>query len=501
MPKYDNKLDIIKPLIDYYDEYGTLDDIATCTEYNGIKIGMLVCNLRRRKDSLDDEAIDKLDDMGFVWAKKRRFVMHTKSFKKVRSSVYDKLSKTIAKGDYEKDKWLKKQLGNIYYAEFFAWYDKYGTLSNINFKSTIEVDGTLYNVGDLLHTVRASYKNKTMQNDDIEILELMGIVWNTRDLEHVFASIKEYARIYGSIADIQISDEIVYNGKVCAVGRQVNKLRVKYNRGELSQEYIDFCENLGMVWKVKSGAKEIKDLDVKYKYLKEYADIHGSLGKVMHLDDNLCMDNKCISIGHIINRLRQSYKKGELPPKDIEYLENLGMVWDRLEHDRKNIDCNKKYADLVAYAKKHGSLAGVKTVINSNEENIDDEESRIGRRISHIRAYYTLGTLTLKEVDFLEGLGMVWRKQWKSGRAVALIDKYKSLVEYADIFGSLADIMIIEKICCDNRVVSVGQQINHLRTRYGRGELPQEDIEYLENLGMVWKSPRSNRKSDKEMSE
>lgn len=328
MPKYDNKLDIIKPLIDYYDEYGTLDDIATCTEYNGIKIGMLVCNLRRRKDSLDVEAIDKLDDMGFVWAKKRRFVMHTKSFKKVRSSVYDKLSKTIAKGDYEKDKWLKKQLGNIYYAEFFAWYDKYGTLSNITFKSKIEVDGTLYNVGDLLHTVRASYKNKTMQNDDIEILELMGIVWNTRDLEHVFASLKEYARIYGSIANIRADDEFVYNGEVCSVGRQITSLRERYHSGELSQKHIEYLEDLGMVWKAKTGPKVSSDMDVKYRYLKQYADIHGSIANVWFEDDMLCMDDKCVIVGRIINRLRQAYKKGKLPHQDIEYLENLGMLWE-----------------------------------------------------------------------------------------------------------------------------------------------------------------------------
>ena len=60
---------------------------------------------------------------------------------------------------------------------------------------------------------------------------------------------------------------------------------------ELSQKHIEYLEDLGMVWKAKTGPKVSSDMDVKYRFLKQYAYIHGSLANVRIEDDMLCMDD------------------------------------------------------------------------------------------------------------------------------------------------------------------------------------------------------------------
>jgi hypothetical protein len=72
---FKNKLE---PIIDYYNNFGSIADIAISDEYEYkgqvVKIGFLIGNLRRRKKKLTEEQVKKLDAMGMVWSCKAEYV-------------------------------------------------------------------------------------------------------------------------------------------------------------------------------------------------------------------------------------------------------------------------------------------------------------------------------------------------------------------------------------------------------------------------------------------
>jgi len=65
-----------------------------------------------------------------------------------------------------------------------------------------------------------------------------------------------YKNIYGSIANIKYDETFVYGDKICNVGRQINHLRTRYNKGLLTKDEIDFFEDLGMVWNKRIKKQE-----------------------------------------------------------------------------------------------------------------------------------------------------------------------------------------------------------------------------------------------------
>jgi len=199
----------VQPLVDYYKEFHTLENIKQKDEYKGVKIGMLVSNLRRDKNNnlLSKEEIDYLSFMDFKWD--------------------DYIS-------FEKDiKPIKE------------WFKKYGNLNELNSYSKIEINGKIVNIGDIVQRIRTQRKNNLLSLLQITFLDNLGFSW--ANLEEIYADLIQYYNEHGSIA--QIPSKAVYttyDGKIHHVSRQKERILKKFKDGVLTDEEYKFFKKLGL---------------------------------------------------------------------------------------------------------------------------------------------------------------------------------------------------------------------------------------------------------------
>lgn len=208
----------IEPLYTYFKEFGSLEGIKQNDVYEidgkVCKIGLLVSNIRmdRKRGLISDTEVKFLSGMGFDW------------------------------GDT-----FKKRLKPL-----LVWHKKHKTLKNLTQYSTMDYEGNPnFNIGEILSSLRREKKEGKFSLEQIEILDKLGIVWAPRDKHVVYSALVKYYQTYGTLRDIKNTDKIAVNGEIFNIGRQINHLRTRYNKGLLDESEINFFDSMGMVWKVK----------------------------------------------------------------------------------------------------------------------------------------------------------------------------------------------------------------------------------------------------------
>lgn len=209
----------VQPLVDYYKEFHTLENIKQKDVFNSIKIGMLVANIRRDKNNglLSDEEIEFLSLMDFKWDDYISFAKDVKPIKE--------------------------------------WFKRYGNLENLNRYSKIEIDGKVVNIGDIVQRLRSSRKNNKLTLLQISFLDNLGFQWAS--LEEIYADLIQYYNEHGSIA--QIPSQAVYttyDGKTHHISRQKIRILKKFKDKKLTDEEFYFFKKLGLFDKVEENNKE-----------------------------------------------------------------------------------------------------------------------------------------------------------------------------------------------------------------------------------------------------
>ena len=219
-----DKYSRIRILMEYFKVFGTIGNIRQDTIFKGEQIGMKVANLRRDKDNLSIEIVELLDYMGMNWNGQD-------IFKKVKPYL-------------------------------LAWYFKHKTLSNLTQYSKMEYDGMEIDMGEMLLNIRRAKRNEVLTDAQIEFLDNLGIIWAPHDKYTAYASLVYYKKVHGTIANITTNEVFLYEGIEYRVGRQVNHLRERYNKGLLDEDEIEFYEDLGMCW-VKRNRKNESEREQK----------------------------------------------------------------------------------------------------------------------------------------------------------------------------------------------------------------------------------------------
>ena len=204
----------LKPLIEYFKVYGSIGDIKQLDDIvvGGVKINYLISNLRRdrKKGVLNQETVELLDYMGMVWEPQNPF---------------------------EKNKKI-----------LWAWIKQNGSLENLTQYSTMEYDGELVDIGDILTNLRKAYKKGVLTEAQIEFLEMNGVVFAPKSTEVAFASLIDYAKNVEPLSKVKCGATYFYEDKTYNIGRQVSHLRTRYKDGKLKPADVKLFESLGMVW-------------------------------------------------------------------------------------------------------------------------------------------------------------------------------------------------------------------------------------------------------------
>lgn len=423
-----------EPLVAYYKEFGTIGNINMGDTYNyqgrDVRIGIILSNLRRpdRKAKLTQKEIDLLDSMGMVWHKNKD---------------YDRL------------------------APLKAYYEQFGSISNIGCKDVYNYQGKDISLGNLILNLRMEYKKGKLDDKRIKLLNSMGMVWLKYNHDFRLDSLKAYYEEFGTIANIGLGDIYNYQGKDVRIGGLINHLRAKYKNGKLSEDYIQVLNSWGMNWGFRDIVKFKDRLEPLIAYYKEF----GTLANIKS-QDIYNYQGKKINIGVVIQNLRTDYKKNKLSSERIQLLNSMGMMWDRTQ-DVSRLE------PLKAYYKEFGTIAniGAKDIYKYQGKKV-----RIGQLIVHLRYEYRQNKLNDKTIQTLNSMGMAWD-----------YDMLIPIKAYYEEFGTIANIKSKEIYIYQGKKVQIGSLIYRLRKGYQKGKLDDKTVDLLNNMGMIWSIGRGNR--------
>lgn len=338
-------------LVAYYYEFGSLAHIKMTEIYNyegqNVNIGSLVSRLRTNyhKGKLSPKLIDTLNKMGIKWE-------------------YDK------------------------FESIRAYYNDFGSLEYVKEYTTYTYNGKVLKLGALLSRYRILYKKGELDDEDITILESMGMLWEYNRLMPIIA----YYNEFGTLKDINYKTTYVYNGKVVKIGELLKSLKVDKKSGRLSQQYIDKLDSMNIVWEVKTRFPN------QFEPIIAYYNEFGSLANI-EKPTTYRYNNKIVNIGEQIARLRTLYRKNKLDLETIAFLESMGMIW------KKNVRFKDKLDPVRAYYNEFGSLDDIK------QDTIYEycgQKVKIGTLLQNLRRPSRKSKLTTKEIEELNSMGMVW---------------------------------------------------------------------------------------------
>ena len=183
-----------------------------------------------------------------------------------------------------------------------------------------------------------------------------------------------------------------------------------------------------------------------------------------------------VPVGKWLERQRQvqaGQRPGRLTAEQAAKLEKLGIRWNH----RLEAAWEKGFASAQKYRTEHGDLL---VPVRYRDKN----DFALGEWIVYNRQRYLGGNLTQNRIERLEAIGMVWSTSndlWEQNYAAA--------TQYYLEHGDLEVPIKYETSSGFGLGVWLGAQ----RAAHKAGELPQEQVERLDALGMDWTN-RNDRK-------
>ncbi len=416
----------------YYEENGNLEIPARYVTADGYALGRWLFNQKGIRNgtiagNLTEEQIKKLDKLGMIW------------------DYYSDLS------------WERN------YAAAKAYYEKYGDLTPV--AKYVTEDGLA--LGNWLSSIRtwerAGVHRQYLTPERIEALNRIGMVWDVLDYfwEKNYMAAVEYYREHGHLN--MPSNYVDPNG--VRLGSWISKLRAlrsgKKMRGTPpSAEQIERLNRIGMEWEPRISNKWEKGFEVAKAYVHKHGDLLVPIDYVT--EDGYKLRNW-------INRQRLLFRRNKIDPIRKRRLDEIGMVWEPDTWENR-FEITKRYYEETG---------------NINiSQSICVEGVWIGKWLIKQKKAMEDGKLSKEQVAMLKTLPIeqvgVKRESWYS--------IYEDAKTYKTEHGSFAD---IPKDYIGTSGHYLSGWIFTQRRLYRLGELPEEKVRLLEEIGFNWTSESS----------
>ena len=375
----------------YFEKYGSLEIKQNFKTLNGIdydengyNFGIWLTNQRQmyKKGKLSKERIELLKQIGMrfetrdndeVWTqmytlaeiyfKKYGSLEIKQNFKTLNGIDYDENGYNlgwwlvrqrqmykISKLSKEREKLLEKigmrfetrdndEVWNQMYMLAELYFKEYGNLEiKQNFKTLngIDYDENGYNLGQWQSCQRQMYKKSKLSKERKDLLEKIGMRFETRDNDEVwnqmYMLVELYFKEYGNLEipskfktlNGTDEDENGYNLGIWLVSQ-----RQMYKKGKLSPERKELLDQIGMIWEIRK--RKDKKQELCNEYLIPYEEVENIsynelYAKTMYLLDNninIIIDDKLnpiynmsntnmkVTYGVSLEELIEKYKKKE----------------------------------------------------------------------------------------------------------------------------------------------------------------------------------------------
>jgi hypothetical protein len=290
---------------------------------------------------------------------------------------------------------------------------------------------------------RQLYKKGKLSEDRLERLEEIGFDWDIAAAywEEMFGALVEFEKQHGHC---NVPRDWSENSKLA---RWVTNLRTRKKR--LSEDQILRLEAIGFEWDALDA-----NWEEMFKVLVEFRDENGHCN-VPHIWPS----NR--ELGLWLGRQRQACKTGKLSEDRIKRLEAIGVVWDLADAAWEEM-----FAALVEYKNEYGDCD-----VPQSWEKVEG----LGAWANRQRQLHKKGRLGEDRIERLEKIGFVWNlseARWEK--------MFAALIDYRNEYGD-----------CDvpqswSKIEGLGQWVGIQRQSYRKGNLSEERIKRLEDIGFHW---------------
>ena len=305
-----------------------------------------------------------------------------------------------------------------------------------------------YKIGDCniyawLKRQKRNNREGFLSDEQKRLLDELGIVWNSSLRISVTEFIKLAKDFLNAGGDFSlINSHTIYSGY--KLGKITNLIIEKYYNKELLVEEIEALKSIGFSFVPRNWEQ-------KYNIAKSYYEEYGNL----QLKPNQLY--KDFDLGYWLIQQKKNYSANQLSKKNIELLENIGIVWNSYIHVWE-----RNYNEAKRFYIEHNHLI----VPSINKE--------LWEFLHHMRYLKSKNKLSGEKIALLNAINMPWN----------VID-YKWNKIY---------LLCLEYFNCHNNInlptdyivdgVNLTNWVNKQIKKMYKGELSDEKIEKLLRLGI-----------------
>lgn len=309
-------------------------------------------------------------------------------------------------------------------------------------------------LGSWVAGMRSMAKRGVLSPSRTRLLNEIGFLWHLKDhrvsntFEAWFVELQAYVKKHG---DANVTSKTPgYE----SLGSWASSQRVRRKKGLMVSAHRQALDSLGFVWDYQS-AKSQQSWIKRYHELETYYLQHG------HSDMPRTHPQRTLANWVWIQRLRRKgpYLKSEqLTSAQVALLDKLGFTWN--PHGE---NWAEHFSKLKAYGEKHAR----------RYDPIEDDD--LSRWASYQRKAYHQGELDQERVDQLNEIAFTWESKFVENNWA---EYYEELKAHKAQHGDANPLR--------RRFERLGAWCVQQRQRRKKGEMPQAQIELLDQLGFTW---------------
>ena len=291
------------------------------------------------------------------------------------------------------------------------------------------------------------HRRDELSKEKIKQLDDMGFVWDVEEhkWQQGIRKLEEYRSEHGDL--LVPRSHVASDG--FPLGIWVSNRR--HGRDGRSKEKIKQLDDMEFVWDVMEHKWQ-----QGIRKLEEYRSEHGDL-LVPH--SHVTSDD--FPLGSWVSSRRS--RRDELSKEKIKQLDDMGFVWDVLEHTWQ-----QGIRKLEEYRSEKGDLLVPRSHVTSDGFNL-------GRWVSNRRYQYRRDELSKEKIKQLDDMGFVWdveEHKWQQG--IRKLEEYRS--EHGDL--------LVPRSHVASDGFPLGIWVSN--RRHGRDGLSKEKIKQLDDMEFVW---------------